>query len=138
MMVIHLPKRLRLKKGKNKMSFQKFPDSRQLLVELKDKKLRKIYLFLGEEDGEKEKIIRKIIDMAIADDDEKNYSTGRFHMEYDEINSAIEFVSSGSMFSRTKVCVILNVNSIKARSKEAQLFNNLLKSFKIATKGGSC
>lgn len=108
------------------MAFQKFADSRQLLVELKNKKLRKIYLFLGEEDGEKEKIIRKITDMVIADEEEKNYSTGRFHMEYDEINQAIEFVSSGSMFSQTKVCVILNISSIKARSKEAELFNNLL------------
>ncbi|MBN2038750.1 MAG: DNA polymerase III subunit delta [Spirochaetes bacterium] len=108
------------------MALQKFPDSRQLLAELKNQKISGIYLFLGEEDGEKEKIIQKITDMAITNEEEKNYSTGRFHAEYDELNQAVEFVSSGSMFSETKVCVILNINSIKSKGNEAGLFDNLL------------
>ena len=108
------------------MTQQKFPDSRQLLKELNDKRLHNIYLFLGEEEGEKEKIISKIIDTAITDDNDKNYSTGRFHAEYDEINSAVEFLSSGSMFSSAKVCVLLNINTLKSRSKESELVDNML------------
>jgi DNA polymerase III delta subunit len=108
------------------MAFQKFPNSKQLLAELNSNKLSNIYLFLGEEDGEKEKVITKIIDLSIKDQNEKNYSSGRFHLESDELNNAAEFVISESMFSEKKVCIMLNVNSLKAKGGDKELLNEII------------
>jgi DNA polymerase III delta subunit len=108
------------------MAYQKFPNSKQLLTELNSKKLDKIYLFLGEEEGEKEKAINKIIDLSIKDQDEKSYSTGRFHLESEELNNAAEFAVSESMFSEKKICVMLNVNSLKAKGGDKELLKEII------------
>ncbi len=108
------------------MAFRKYPDSKQLERELNAGKMENIYLFLGEEEGEKEKIIQKIIEKIFTNEEDRHYSTGRFHMESDELNVAAEFLLSGSMFSNSKVCVILNVNSLKSRGEDARLFGELI------------
>lgn len=114
------------------MPFQKFPNSKQLSFELESKKLERLYLFLGEEEGEKDKLIEKIIDIAIDNPDEKTYSTRRFHAESDEFSDAMEFALTESMFSKKKICIILNINSLKSKSIEKQqlseIINNLPKS----------
>jgi DNA polymerase III delta subunit len=108
------------------MAYQKFPNSKQLIAELNSNKLESIYLFLGEEEGEKDKIINKIIDMKIKIQDEKSYSTRRFHMESGELQDAAEFAMTASMFSESKVCVILNIDSLKIKSDDKRVLNELL------------
>ncbi len=108
------------------MTYQKFQNSKQLAAELNSNKLESIYLFLGEEEGEKDKIISKIIDMRLKSQDEKNYSTRRFHLESGEFQDAAEFAMSASMFSESKVCVMLNVDSLKSKSDDKRLLNEIL------------
>ena len=108
------------------MAYQKFPTSKQLLQDLNSNKLDKIYLFIGEEEGEKEKLINRIIDMAIKDPGDKVYSTRRFHIDNDEFFEAVEFAMTGSMFSEHKVCVMLNINSIKPRDENKTLLSELI------------
>ncbi|MBN2401026.1 MAG: DNA polymerase III subunit delta [Spirochaetes bacterium] len=108
------------------MTFQKHPNLKQLTAELNSNKLESIYLFLGEEEGEKEKIISKIIDMKIKNEDEKNYSTRRFHMESGEFQDAAEFALSASMFSESKVCVMLNIDSLKPKSDDKKLLSEII------------
>lgn len=102
------------------MAYQKFPDSKALNRELNSGKLERIYLFLGEEEGEKEKATNRIIKQAVRDDE---YSSARFHAEYGELSSASEYIMSASMFAETRVCVILNIESIKAKSGEGAVLN---------------
>ena len=109
------------------MPFQKFPNSKILSIDLESKKLEKVYLFLGEEEGEKDKLIEKIIDIAINNPDEKTYSTRRFHAESDEFSDAMEFALTESMFSEKKVCIILNINSIKSKSIEKLQLSEIIK-----------
>jgi DNA polymerase III delta subunit len=108
------------------MAYQKFPNSKQLMAELNSNKLERIYLFLGEEEGEKDKIINKIIDLKIKGQDEKNYSTRRFHLESGEFQDAAEFAMSASMFSESKVCIMLNIDSLKTKSEDKRLLSELL------------
>ena len=49
------------------MAYKKYPTSKQLERDLNTNRLENIYLFLGEEEGEKEKIIKKIIDKKILE-----------------------------------------------------------------------
>jgi DNA polymerase III delta subunit len=111
------------------MTYQKFPNSKQLTAELNSNKLERIYLFLGEEEGEKDKIINKIIDMRLKSRDEKNYSTRRFHLETGEFQDAAEFAMSASMFSESKICIMLNIDSLKSRSGDKMLLGEVINSF---------
>ncbi|MFH0975741.1 MAG: DNA polymerase III subunit delta [Spirochaetota bacterium] len=110
------------------MAYQKFPNSKQLAAEIKSGKLENMYLFLGEEEGEKEKIISRITDIAITGPDEKEYSARRFHLESGDFKDAAEFALSASMFSDNKVCVMLNINSLKAKSEDRQLLKEVISS----------
>ncbi len=108
------------------MSIAKLPTSKQFERELRNNILDRIYLFTGEEDGEKEKFIKKIIDMAFENEDAANYSVGRFHAENDEFQDACEFALSQSMFSERKVCLLLNIQHLKSMKKDTALFNELI------------
>ncbi len=108
------------------VKYHRYPTSKQLMADLNANKLENIYLFLGEEEGEKEKAINKIIDLSIKDPEEKSYSTGRFHLESEEFNNALEFAASESMFSSKKVCVMLNINSLKIKGGDKDLLYEII------------
>jgi DNA polymerase III delta subunit len=110
------------------MTYQKFPNSKQFAAELNSNKLEKVYLFLGEEEGEKDKIIDKIINLNLKSQDEKNYSTRRFHLETGEFQDAAEFAMSASMFSESKVCIMLNIDLLKSRSSDKMQLSELINS----------
>ena len=108
------------------MAFQKFQNSKQLSAELNSNKLEKIYLFLGEEEGEKDKITDKIIGMRLKSEEEKEYSVRRFHLESGEFHEAAEFAMSASMFSDSKICIMLNINSLKSKGGDKEILTELL------------
>ncbi len=108
------------------MAYQKFPDSRQLEKEINSGKLENAYLFLGEEEGDKEKFIDKIIHKTFKTEEDKKYSFGRFHVEYGELSDACEFALSGSIFAGTRIILILNINNIKQKGEDIKLFTELL------------
>lgn len=108
------------------MSSTRFPTSKQLKNDLSKKRLEKIYLFLGEEEKEKEKFIREIVNIVFEGRDENNYSIGRFHIENDELMDAVSFSLSQSMFSERKVCLMLNINEIQSVKSNLDLLNETL------------
>jgi len=108
------------------MPFVKFPNSKKLKKELNAKKLDSIYLFMGEEEGEKEKFINKIIDLVFKDNKNKGNNTGRFHIENDEFLSAADFALSQSLFLPEKVCIMLNIDRIGSNKNDVLIFKEML------------
>ena len=93
---------------------------------MKNKVLEKIYLFTGEEEGEKEKFIKEILHLTFPGKEARDYTIGRFHIENEELKSSVEFALAASMFSDIKVCILLNINLSKSIRSNMALFNELL------------
>lgn len=108
------------------MSESKYPTPKQLEDELSNKKLHGIYLFIGEEEAEKEKLIDKIAGLIFISADDRTYSFGRFNAGNDEFPAAADFVLSQSMFSGRKLCLIKDIDRIRSSGADAALFNELL------------
>ena len=92
----------------------KYPNAKQFKRELDGDRLERLYLFLGEEEGEKDKSINRIMVMAFSDPFERSHATGRFHMENDEFLAAADFALSPSMFASRRVCVLYNIDALRA------------------------
>ncbi len=90
----------------------KYPNAKQFKRELDGDRLEQRYLFLGEEEGEKDKCINRIMVMAFDDPAERALATGRFHMENDEFMSGADFILSTPLFSSRRVCVLYNIDSL--------------------------
>jgi DNA polymerase III delta subunit len=99
------------------MAFVKYPNAKVLKAELAKKKLQRMYLFLGEEEGEKDKCIAEISSILFNKGNTAAESIGRFHCENGEIMEAAAFALSSSMFSNTKLCVLYNIDAIPAAKK---------------------
>lgn len=107
------------------MEYVKYPTSKQLAAELGKGLISKIYLFIGEEDGEKEKLITMISGRVFGEND-TGYSSGRFHIELDEFMKAADFALSQSMFSDKKLCVMLNLENLQASAANLSVFNDMI------------
>lgn len=95
---------------------------KQFRKELDKKTLCPIYLFTGEEEGEKEKVIRIIAERASPD----NPSIGRFHIEDNEFFRAAEFALSPSMFVERSVCLMMNIESLQRTDENAALLREVI------------
>jgi DNA polymerase III delta subunit len=104
----------------------KYPNSKQFKRELDSDHLEQGYLFLGEEEGEKDKCINRIIVMAFKDPGERARATGRFHIENDDFMSAAQFALSPSLFSARRVCVMYNIETL-AYAKHSAVFQDLVR-----------
>ncbi|MFC1670111.1 DNA polymerase III subunit delta [Spirochaetota bacterium] len=107
------------------MAAARYPNSRQFKNDLKAKKLEHVYLFMGEEEGEKDKFIQTIMDLVFKDEPQRNNYIGRFHIENGEILNAADFALSQSMFSSNKVCIMRNIDSITGKD-DISLFLELI------------
>jgi len=96
------------------------PTEKQLASELSAGTLRENYLFIGEEEGGKDAMIARIAERALGKGFDRA-AAGRFHIEMDEFVSAADFALQQSMFSRKKVCVMLNIQSLPAGGRNASL-----------------
>ncbi len=85
--------------------------ARELYVDLDKKRLARAYLFLGEDDGEKDKAVGRIAALMPVGDGAE-HSPGRFHCEMGELMQAADFALNRSMFSDARLCVLLNVDAI--------------------------
>lgn len=108
------------------MVFKKFPSSRQLIGELENGKIYPIYLLIGEEEGEKDKCIQRIVQLAIPGVDSISLSTGNFHIEMDEFIQGVEFALSPSMFSAKKTCIMRNIDALPSSRENLDLLHELL------------
>jgi DNA polymerase III delta subunit len=116
------------------MEFTRYPTSRNLSSELSKKTLRPVYLFIGEEEGEKDKFIQQITGMIFKDPEAARNYTGRFHAEMDEILNAADFALSGSMFSDRKLCILRNIEALQAVPDGQKLFREMV----AGLAGGTC
>lgn len=115
------------------MSIKDYPTSRQLKAELDKKKLESIYLFTGEEEGEKEKFIARIADILFHGRDATDQTVRRFHLENGEFEAAADFALSSSMFSDKKVCVMYHIESLPAAKTGLPLLRELIETLPDST-----
>lgn len=90
----------------------KYPNSKQFKRELDDERLDGRYLFLGEEEGEKEKFVERICRIAIEKPLERKNSTGRYHVDNDEFMAAADFALSPSMFYSRRICIMYCIDAL--------------------------
>ncbi len=119
----------------------KYPNSKVFKGELKSKKLEKIYLFIGEEEGDKDKVINLILDKVFSSNDEKKESVNRFNImgksdkeKYDEFVKAVDYAISESMFSGDKFCIIKNIDSIKAVKSNKSIITDMIETLPDSTR----
>ncbi len=105
----------------------KYPNSKQFRRELETGLLHRLYLLLGEEEGDKDKAVDAIVKKIFTSDEARKNSLGRFHMGSDTVMNAAEFALSQSMFFPEKVCIINNVEKIKESADKA-LFHECIDS----------
>jgi DNA polymerase III subunit delta len=110
----------------------KYPNAKQFKRELDGDRLERRYLFLGEEEGEKDKCINRITVMAFGDPTERAQATGRFHIENDEFVNAVDFALSPPMFTARRLCIMYNIDSL-SQSKHGALFNDLARDLPEST-----
>jgi len=96
----------------------KYPNAKQFKRELDGDRLERLYLFLGEEEGEKDKCINRIMVMAFDEPGERTHSTGRYHIENDEFMAGADFILSTPLFSTKRACVMYNIDSLPAGRQE--------------------
>ncbi len=95
---------------------KKFMNSRQFIRELPGGSLHNVYLFLGEEEGEKEKVAEQIAARLIPDEEERRTALSRFNLEEkgekEEFMAALDFALSSSMFSERRMAIVRDVDRI--------------------------
>lgn len=115
------------------MALQKYKNSKQFNSGLAKGLKGKIFLFLGEEEGEKDKSINSILSAVFSDATDRSRYTGRFYLNDDrntmeEFTSAADFALTGSMFSDKKVCIIRNIENLKINDRVRNIMDDLLTS----------
>jgi DNA polymerase III delta subunit len=106
---------------------------KQLRSEINSGKIYTRYIFTGEEEGDKEKIINRIRTVLFPDPQEARISTGIFHAENDELLQAADFALSTSMFSQKLLCIIKNIDQLKQNKASSALLDDLLTGLPLST-----
>jgi len=107
------------------------PNSKQIAPEIEKGMIDRCYLFLGEEEGEKENFIEKISTVFFGKDERV---ISRFHCEGGDLLAAVSFSMESSMFSAKKLAVIYNVEALSTKkdfSLIADIVNELSDSTQV-------
>ncbi len=113
------------------MSQRKFPTSKQFSSEIKKGLKHSIYLFLGEAEGDKDKLINQMLDQFFTDPEDRRNNTGRFFINTDknsddELLLAADFAMAGSMFSQKRVCIIRNFENVKSSENSKVVIRDMI------------
>ena len=113
------------------MSIKKYPVSKQFFTGLHAGLKHRVFLLLGEEEGEKDKAVKMILDRVFGDSPDRALNTGRFILSEDknardEFTAAAEFVVGGSMFSSKRVCIIRNIHNLKFIDSLKNIFSDMI------------
>lgn len=113
------------------MSQKKFPTSKQFAAEIKKELKHSIYLFLGEAEGDKDKLINQMLELHFTGTEERRNNTGRFFINEDknsgeELLAAADFAMSGSMFSAKRVCIIRNFENVKSNDNSKTVIKEMI------------
>ncbi|HSV98034.1 MAG TPA: DNA polymerase III subunit delta [Spirochaetota bacterium] len=114
------------------MDKKRFPIARELYAELDKKRVARAYLFLGEDEGEKDKAVRRIAALVLSGPGAE-HSLGRFHCEMGELMQAADFTLNRSMFSDARICVLLNIDAIPAGAANTALLAEVFGSLSDST-----
>jgi DNA polymerase III delta subunit len=120
------------------MNQKKYQTSKQFNAELSKGLKSNVFLFIGEEEGEKDKIINSILNMKFTDEDERIQNCGKYHISDDkdrlsEFMSAADFILSGSMFSNNRVCIIRNIEKVDANESVKNIIDDIFTSTPAGT-----
>jgi DNA polymerase III delta subunit len=115
------------------MAQNKYQTSKQFSAELSKGLNGNIFLFIGEEEGEKDKVINSIINLKFSDENERIQNCGKYHISDDkerlpEFMSAADFILSGSMFSNNRVCIIRNIENIEKNDNVKNIIDDIFTS----------
>lgn len=109
------------------MSQKRYPTVKQLEADLAGGRIGRFYLFIGEEAGEKDKLIARIAEALFGKNEEAaRRGTGRYHAELGELSSAAGFLLSRSMFDERKLCVLLNIERLGEAKERDYLLREML------------
>lgn len=113
------------------MSQKKYPTSKQFSSEIKKGLKHSIYLFLGEAEGDKDKLINQMLEEFFPDPDERRNNTGRFFINEDrnagdELLAAADFAMAGSMFSAKRACIIRNFGNVKSNENSKTIVRDMI------------
>lgn len=104
----------------------RYPSSRDLFKELTAGTVRQRYLLMGEEEGEKDKAVVRIMELSFPDERERQISTARFHADNGEIMAAASFVVSPSMFAAERLCVLYNIDALSSKKDDQRALVEIL------------
>ncbi|MCL2156354.1 MAG: hypothetical protein FWH53_11880 [Leptospirales bacterium] len=112
---------------------KKYQTSKQFNAELSKGLKENIFLFIGEEEGEKDKTINSILNLKFGNEEERSQNCGKYHIGEDkekmsEFMSAADFILSGSMFSNNRVCIIRNIENIDAKDNVKNIIDDIFTS----------
>jgi len=115
------------------MALKKHQTSKQFSSELSKGNNEKVFLFLGEEEGDKDKIISKMLSNIFKDTGERLQNTGKYYINEDkntqeEFTAAADFALSGSMFSNSRACIIRNIENIKLNDTVKNIMEEMMTS----------
>jgi DNA polymerase III delta subunit len=115
------------------MAQKRYQTSKQFNAELSKGLKGKLFLFIGEEEGEKDKVINSILNLKFSDEEERIQNCGKYHISDDknglaEFISAADFALSGSMFSSNRVCIIRNLEMIGANDHTKNIIGDIFTS----------
>ncbi len=115
------------------MALKKYQTSKQFVDELAKGVKENVFLFLGEEEGEKDKVINNILGTFFKDNEERLQNTGRYYINDDknaaeEFTTAADFALSGSMFSNKRVCIIRNIENMKITDGIKNIMDDMMTS----------
>ena len=115
------------------MAQKKNQTSKQFSAELAKGLKGNVFLFLGEEEGEKDKVINTILSHIFKENEDRVQNTGRFYINDDrnsqeEFTAAADFALSGSMFSTNMACIIRNIDNIKVTDAVKNIMDDMITS----------
>jgi len=115
------------------MALKKYQNSKQFSAELAKDIKGKFFLFLGEEEGEKDKVINTLLNYTFKENEDRVQNTGRYYINEDknsqeEFTAAADFALSGSMFSDSRACIIRNIENIKVNETIKNIMDDMMTS----------
>jgi len=114
------------------MAYKRYPTWKKLNERLGAKKLDRIYCFIGEEEGEKERSVVSIGRLLFGTAKREQWDLQRYHAE-DDFSNAVEAVVSQSMFSSKSLVVVYNINRLQVTRENKQLINEMVEGLPSTT-----
>jgi DNA polymerase III delta subunit len=101
-----------------KNSKLRYPNAKQISADIDRGNLARTYIFLGEEDGEKERFIERIAGLFIG---EGESTISRFHCESGDVVAAALYTLESAMFSPKKIAVVYNISQLASKREQSMI-----------------